>query len=117
VILTFVQEIAYFSFDDKHQFHLDDSSLRYYYPPNLPADLNDGFDQFQQLDDTNDGHLDALLDTIVSHEQIKGSKIDTDIITWRGMITKVRALALDRFGAYAKNRSCVHLSRNWTAGK
>lgn len=85
-----VQEIAYFSYDNKHEFHLDDSSLRYYYPPALPADLNQGFDDFQQLDDTNDDHLDPLLATIVAFEQKTGAKVDTDIITWRGMMTKVR---------------------------
>jgi RAT1-interacting protein len=84
-----VKEIAYFSFDEKHKFRLDDSSLRYYYPPSLPADLNEGFETFQQLDDTNDDHLDALLETIVAHEQKTGAKLDTDIITWRGMMTKV----------------------------
>jgi RAT1-interacting protein len=66
--------------------------LRYYYPPTLPADLNRGFDTFQQLDDTNDDHLDGLLDAIVAHEKEKGSKLDIDIITWRGMMTKVRGL-------------------------
>lgn len=85
-----MQEIAYFSYDDKHEYHLDESSIRYYYPPTLPADLNKGFDTFQQLDDTGDDHLDGLLDAVVAHETQKGSKLETDIVTWRGMMTKVR---------------------------
>jgi hypothetical protein len=84
-----MQEIACFSYDDKHQFRLDASSVRYYYPPYLPVDLNRGFDTFHQLDDTNDDHLDGLVDTIAALEEEKGTKVEADIITWRGMMTKV----------------------------
>ena len=85
------QEVTCFSFDEDHKFRLDESSLRYYYPPNLAGgiDLSRGFDTFRQLDDSNDDHLDGLLDAISAHEREKGSKTDTDIITWRGMMTKV----------------------------
>ena len=83
------QEIACFSFDDQHKLRLDDSSIRYYYPPALPADLNRGFDTFQQLDDTNDDHLDGLVDTIAALEREIGKKAEADIVTWRGMMTKV----------------------------
>jgi RAT1-interacting protein len=86
---AWAQEITCFSYDAKHQFRLDASSLRYYYPPHLPADLNRGFDSFQQLDDTNDDHLDGLVDAIASFEKEKGAKAEADIITWRGMMTKV----------------------------
>jgi RAT1-interacting protein len=55
----------------------------------LPADLNRGFDTFQQLDDTNVDHLDGLVDTIAALEKEKGAKAEADIITWRGMMTKV----------------------------
>ncbi|KKZ66047.1 protein rai1 [[Emmonsia] crescens] len=82
-------EIAYFSYDEQHNFHLDESSLRYYYPPSLPADLNKGFDTFEQLDDAGDEHLDALLDTIIDLEKKTGTKCEADIVTWRGMMTKV----------------------------
>lgn len=84
------QEIACFSYDDEHKFHLDESSLRYYYPPRLPADLNKGFDTFEQLNDSGDEHLDALLETITALEKDTGSKCEADIITWRGMMTKVQ---------------------------
>ncbi|EER40573.1 HLA class III protein Dom3z [Histoplasma capsulatum H143] len=82
-------EIAYFSYDDQHNFHLDESSLRYYYPPRLPVDLNKGFDTFEKLDDTGDEHLDALLETIIDLEKRTGAKCEADLITWRGMMTKV----------------------------
>jgi len=85
-----IREIACFSYDDQHQFLLDDSSVRYYYPPTLGADLSRGFDTFQKLNDTADDHLDSLLKTIISLEQETGKRVETDVITWRGMMTKVR---------------------------
>jgi RAT1-interacting protein len=68
---------------------LDDSSIRYYYPPTLGADLSRGFETFQKLDDTADDHLDSLLKTVIDHEQKMGQRTDAGIITWRGMMTKV----------------------------
>jgi RAT1-interacting protein len=52
--------------------------------------LSRGFDSFERLDDTADDHLDSLLKTIIAHEQELGAPIETDLITWRGMMTKVR---------------------------
>lgn len=90
--MTILQEITYFSYDDEHKFHLDESSLRYYYPPKLPVDLNRGYDRFERLDDSGDEHIDALLDTITALEKESGSKTVADVYTWRGMMTKVRCL-------------------------
>ncbi|TVY33246.1 Decapping nuclease [Lachnellula subtilissima] len=83
------KEIACFSYDDEHKFRLDDSSIRYYYPPTLGADLSKGFDTFEKLDDTADDHLDSLLKTIMALEQKDGKRVEADVITWRGMMTKV----------------------------
>jgi len=83
------QEISCFSYDEQHAFHLDERSLRYYYPPVIGADLSKGFDTFQQLDDTADDHLDGLLKTIMDLEQRTGQRCVADTITWRGMMTKV----------------------------
>lgn len=97
-MLTQHQEIACFSYDDKHQFHLDESSLRYYYPPTIGADLCRGFDTFEKLDDTADDHLDSLLRTIQAYEESHG-KTEVDFITWRGMMTKIMAVPFsDRDG-------------------
>ncbi|CAG8072727.1 unnamed protein product [Penicillium olsonii] len=82
------REIACFSYDDQRRFSLGDSSMAYYYTPNLPADLNKGYDTFQKLDDVADEHLDALLDTLVAHEKETKKKCEVDIVTWRGMMTK-----------------------------
>lgn len=66
--------------------------MQYYYPPDLPADLNIGFDTFQKLNDSADEHLDALLDTVIALERDTAKKCEADIVTWRGMMTKVSTL-------------------------
>lgn len=63
--------------------------MRYYYPPSLPADLSRGFDTFEKLNDSGDEHIDALLDTIIAYEKEEGEKCEADVVTWRGMMTKV----------------------------
>jgi RAT1-interacting protein len=63
--------------------------MKWYYPPELGADLSNGFDKFIQHDESIDEHLDSLLTTIASHEQKTGEPIDAHIVTWRGMLTKV----------------------------
>lgn len=63
--------------------------MKYYYTPQLGADLSQGFDTFEKLDDSRDGHLDSLLRTIIGHEEKEGKKIDANVVTWRGMMTKV----------------------------
>lgn len=58
--------------------------------PDHPIDLCKGYDTFRQRSDTGpDEHLDALLDTIIEAEKRKGAKFDVDLITWRGMMTRV----------------------------
>ncbi|ODM20454.1 Protein rai1 [Aspergillus cristatus] len=97
------KEITCFSYDDQRQFHLDESSMRYYYPPQLPADLNRGFGTFQKLDDSADEHLDALLKTIVTMEEETGKKCEADIITWRGMMTKILTIPFDNLNSFEMN--------------
>ena len=92
--LTRSQEIAFFSYDDERKYHADCSSLSYYYPPPIPPegiDLSKGFEKFHQLDDSNDEHLDSLLRTIMDLEKKDGHMCEADVVTWRGMMTKVRA--------------------------
>jgi RAT1-interacting protein len=95
------QEIAFFSYDSEHKLKpLDNESLRYYYPPffnvpghqenRFPVELSRGYDSFRQRDDSGDEHLDGLLDTLVEAEQRNGKKTEVDLVTWRGMMTRVR---------------------------
>ncbi|OGM41597.1 protein rai1 [Aspergillus bombycis] len=97
------KEITCFSYDDQHSFHLGDLSLRYYYPPHLPADLNRGYDTFQKLDDSADEHLNALLETIMALEKETGKKCEADIITWRGMMTKILTAPFDNLNGFEMN--------------
>lgn len=107
------QEITSFSYDSDHVLHHDTSSLKYYYTPPIGASLSEGFDTFRKIDDTNDEHLDGLLCSLVElekrrtaanepirerngnneqgsgHEALAEEEIKADIITWRGMMTKV----------------------------
>lgn len=90
-LLTFetLQEFACFSYDDEHVFHHGDSGLRWYYNPQIGADLSQGYETFIKHDDSQDEHLDSLLKTIIHHEQETKMKIDANIVTWRGCLTKV----------------------------
>jgi RAT1-interacting protein len=94
------QEIAFFSYDSEHKLKpLDNESLRYYYPPffnvpghqenRFPVELSKGYDSFRQRDDSGDEHLDGLLDTLVEVEKRNGKKTEVDLVTWRGMMTRV----------------------------
>ncbi|UKZ93925.1 decapping endonuclease targeting mRNA [Trichoderma asperellum] len=97
------KEFACFSYDENHEYRPDDSSIKYYYPPQLGADLSLGFDTFVKHDDSKAEHLDSLLKAIVSHEQETGSKIDANIVTWRGMMTKILAAPFERFDGFEMN--------------
>lgn len=63
--------------------------MQWYYPPETGVDLSNGFDQFDKHDNSKDEHIDSLLKTIMAHEQEEGKKIDAQVVTWRGMMTKV----------------------------
>lgn len=93
------RELTYFSYDDNRKlFPQSERSLQYYYPPFIaspsesgraPPDLSRGFETFKRHDDSIDEHLDSLLETIMLHEQKEGQRTKSDIVTWRGIMTKV----------------------------
>lgn len=82
-------EITHWSYDDKHEYHPDASSIKYYYPPEIGASLSKGFDTFQKLDDSADEHLGSFLKAIEALERERGQKVDAEIVAYRGMMTKV----------------------------
>ena len=86
--LKILKEIACFSYDDDHGFHLDQRALRYYYPPRLGADLSRGYNTFQQLDDKADDHLDSLLSTIMDLEKRTATRSTADFVTWRFVLVQ-----------------------------
>ncbi|RFU26891.1 hypothetical protein B7463_g9439, partial [Scytalidium lignicola] len=100
------KEMTCFSYDENHEFRLDNSGIKYYYPPSLGADLSKGFETFRKLNDTPDEHLDSLLKTIIAHEQSTGKKVEADVITWRGMMSKIMgSIFSDRDGFIEENHS------------
>ncbi|TGJ86512.1 hypothetical protein E0Z10_g2222 [Xylaria hypoxylon] len=111
------KEFAYFSYDEKHEFHLDDSSLQWYYPPRLGADLSKGFDKFDKHDESIDEHLDSLLKTIAAHEQDEGKKIDANVVTWRGMMTKMMSAPFEDRDGFEMNatlyQDCIFIEDNY----
>ncbi|KAH6686293.1 RAI1 protein [Plectosphaerella plurivora] len=110
------KEFTCFSYDDNHEFHLDDSSMRYYYNPTLGTDLSQGFDTFIKHDDSKAEHLDSLLKTIKAHEEKTGAKIDANIVTWRGMMTKLLATPFEDRDGFEMNatlyQGCIFIEEN-----
>lgn len=84
--------------------------MRWYYTPRLGVDLSSGFDNFIKHDDSVADHLDSLLKTIMDHEQKTGQKIDADVVTWRGCMTKVKALEVRLVLVDARSLLC---DRSW----
>ncbi|KAI2608399.1 RAI1-domain-containing protein [Hypoxylon fragiforme] len=114
------KEIAFFSYDDKHEFHLDDRSMQWYYPPETGVDLSNGFDQFDKHDNSKDEHIDSLLKTIMAHEQEEGKKIDAQVVTWRGMMTKIMSAPFEDRDGFEMNatlyQDCIFIEENFAYG-
>jgi RAT1-interacting protein len=85
------REIAHFSYDDNHEYRDDESSINYYVPPPMGADLKEGFNTFKHFEEKEDPHLDSLLRALVEKEKNSEDQAKTkaDFVTWRGMMTKV----------------------------
>ncbi|KAM0719020.1 hypothetical protein Q7P37_004925 [Cladosporium fusiforme] len=109
------REFTYFSYDENRKLYpLSDQSLQYYYPPFIdtpsesdqgrpPIDLSNGFDTFRKHDDSVDEHLDSLLETVMAHEQNSGQRVKSDILTWRGIMTKIMTAPFDLFNEFELN--------------
>ncbi|KAL9613723.1 MAG: hypothetical protein Q9167_001737 [Letrouitia subvulpina] len=106
------KEFTHFSYDDDYELHFDDRSVRYYYPPNIGADLCRGFESFQKRDDTVDNHIDGLVKSIMNFEQKSGTECKTDIVTWRGLITKLLATAYDETISFEMNATKFQVGKH-----
>lgn len=84
-----MKEITRFSYDDAHKLRHDSSSLKTYYTPELDTSLSQGFETFVKHDDSVDEHLNGLLEALIELERKTGERVKVDIVTWRGMMTKV----------------------------
>lgn len=74
-----------------------DEHLSYYYFPDSfvdkQIDLGAGYDNFKKIpEEENLGDFAALLRGVMKYEQETGAKINSDIITFRGLMTKILAL-------------------------
>ncbi|KAK7190173.1 hypothetical protein DPSP01_008009 [Paraphaeosphaeria sporulosa] len=95
------QEVVHFSYDDHHQYKEDESGINYYCPPQLGADLKEGYNTFRHYEDETDPHLDSLLRAVMSKEKQTGKKEQADFVTWRGMMTKIMTAPFDMFAEFS----------------
>lgn len=94
------REWTSFSIDESETTRLDDSSLKYYYFPDSELDknidLSQGFRQFKQKDESYSRHLDPMLRAITAKERALGKRAVADIVTWRGIMTKLLTLPYNK---------------------
>lgn len=110
------KEFACFSYDEEHKFRLDDSSLKWYYPPALGSSLSRGYEDFVKLDESQPEHVDSLLKTIANHERESGNPIDAQVVTWRGIMTKIMSAPFEDRDGLELNatlyRGCIFVEEN-----
>ncbi|KAK7207791.1 putative Dhp1-interacting protein Din1 [Myxozyma melibiosi] len=99
------REFTCFSYDEQRALRHDDSSLGYLYllKEDLATqngyNLSEGYDRFIQRDAGVDEHLDGLLVALTKYEKEHGGrKTAGDIVTWRGMLTKLMCLPFEKDG-------------------
>lgn len=95
------REVAHFSYDEEHSYRDDESSITYYCPPQIGADLREGFETFRHYEDETDQHLDSLLKALAQREKREGRKEKVDFVTWRGMMTKIMTAPFDMFAEFS----------------
>ncbi|CAO3635371.1 unnamed protein product [Mucor fragilis] len=86
------QEITSYSIDHERRVWFDNREMKYYYPPTSDKkDLNVGYDKMIQRDESIPEHIDTLLDALTNAnaKQPDDSQITADIVTWRGIMTKI----------------------------
>ncbi|KAF9135909.1 hypothetical protein BGW39_010724 [Mortierella sp. 14UC] len=94
-------EIGSFSYDEQRRFIMDDSQLKYYFPPDLtkPNNLSVNYDKYISRDLMVDEHIDALLDALIcirdreqqqeGQEQNAAGTTQANFICYRGLLTKI----------------------------
>ncbi|GES96748.1 RAI1-domain-containing protein [Rhizophagus clarus] len=89
--------------------HIDDRELRYYYPANLEdGNLSVGYENFIQRESEGPETIHPLLDALIHIKETRGDSIKADIISWRGIFTKMLCTPYNRnepweFGATLYN--------------
>lgn len=94
------KEECCFSIDINGVTHADERCLAYYYLPDVQLsydlDLKGGFKKFQCKDESKDQHLDPLLTAIMIKEKSKSKKSKADVISFRGVMTKLLCLPYEK---------------------
>jgi RAT1-interacting protein len=62
--------------------------------------LTIGYHDFIKHDDSKDEHLDGLLKALIHSEQQTNTRVQADIVTWRGMMTKLMTAPYERFDGF-----------------
>uniref|UniRef100_A0A060TD59 Decapping nuclease n=1 Tax=Blastobotrys adeninivorans TaxID=409370 RepID=A0A060TD59_BLAAD len=95
------KEICSFSIDENYETQLDNRCLSYFYLPeaflDYNIDLSAGFSDFTEKDESIDVHLNHMLKALLHYEQENDTKVKVDMITFRGIMTKILCLS------YSKN--------------
>lgn len=108
------EQITSFSYDERRQLHHDDRSRTHFHYPPPGVDLNRGFDSYVRRDETKDEHLDSLLWSLMDladrYPEADRARQRADVITWRGMMTKLCTLLYEdsRDGGFAMNAMLVN---------
>ena len=76
---------------------------KYYYPSKLGEDLEAGFDEFIKHEEI-DEHLDGLLNSLQHYEESSGKEVKVDIVTWRGMMTKIMTVKNNQYVTNCRHR-------------
>lgn len=84
-------QIISFSYDEKRNLFHDNRSRKFYHPPPHNVDLNRGYETKIDRDESINEHLNSLLEAIMKVEEEEGrnQQKQPDLITWRGMMTKL----------------------------
>jgi len=106
------EQIASFSYDENRRLYHDDRAKKFFKLPPAAANLNHGYDQYVQRDESKNEHLDSLLFALMKTGE-KGSAADmvrrrADIITWRGMATKLCAALYEGRDGFQMNLQMVN---------
>lgn len=95
------KELATYERDIDGNYVYESTNHSYYYFPDSYVDkafdLTGGIAKFKKIpEDQNLGDFKTILTSLVKHEQQAGSKVDCDIITFRGIITKIMTLPIEK---------------------
>ncbi|ODQ63265.1 putative suppressor of exonuclease defects [Nadsonia fulvescens var. elongata DSM 6958] len=95
------KEIGCYSTDISHNYHNDTRGLKYYYFPESSLeddtiDLNTGYKDFERDPEDTPRHLNGMLQCLVGIEKKTNSKVKADIITYRGIMTRLMCLPYEQ---------------------